>query len=523
MPIMALRTEWVAYGRPAAEALRRELSAAKSSDPLAPVSVVVPTNHVGVAARRLLASGALGPICDRGTGVAAVSFLTVYRLGELLGAARLAGEGRRPVSTPVIGAALRAALADRPGIFAPVASHPATETALVAAYRELRDLSAPALSALAAQSRRAGDVVRLHRTVREALRTAWYDEEDLLDAAIEVLGDEARGPAGLGRVVVHLPERLSRHGAALLRAVAEFGTLVVLAGTCGDERADTEVVRSVRRLGGTPGSPETAARPVAVVGPSRTRIVTVSDADEEVRAGLRSIVGEVRAGTPLDRTALLFADPEPYARIAHEQLRAAGLALNGTAVMPLTARVAGRTLLGLLSLADGGFRRDEVFAWMAGARIHHGGRWAPVAAWERASRDAGVVGGRDQWDRLLARVADEFESEAELDERASRRANVADRTVPHSGRTRPLAPRLRPRADRRSRRRGLDPEGLAGLGELGARPSGRAAGRGAGPVGLAGRRATGRRESGARARPPRLPERGRGPGRPRRLRPDPGA
>ena len=157
-----VRTEWVAFGAPAAAALAREIRAAKGDDPLAPVTVVVPANQVGVAARRWLASGAAGAVCARGSGVAAVTFVTVYRLGELLGSARLAGQGRRPVSSPVVGAAFRAALSAEPGVFGPVRSHPATETALVDAYRELRDLSAEALAAVAAQSRRAHDVVRLH-------------------------------------------------------------------------------------------------------------------------------------------------------------------------------------------------------------------------------------------------------------------------------------------------------------------------------------------------------------------------
>ncbi|MGH9081560.1 MAG: hypothetical protein ACRDYE_16050, partial [Acidimicrobiales bacterium] len=115
---MSVRTRWVPYGRPAGQALRQAIHEAKAGDPLSPVSVVVPSNHVGVATRRLLASGSLGPVADRGTGLAAVTFLTVYRLGELLGAAPLAAQGRRPVSTPVLGAALRAALAERPGVFA---------------------------------------------------------------------------------------------------------------------------------------------------------------------------------------------------------------------------------------------------------------------------------------------------------------------------------------------------------------------------------------------------------------------
>ena len=172
--------EWTGYGREAAEALRAVIARTKADEPLAPVTVVVPSNHVGVAARRLLASGALGPTCNRGTGLVAVSFMTPYRLAELVGAPALAATGRRPVSTPVVAAALRASLADQPGLFAPVAQHPATETALVAAYRELREVSPHGLDAIARKGARAHDVVRLHRATRERLEPGWYDEQDLM-------------------------------------------------------------------------------------------------------------------------------------------------------------------------------------------------------------------------------------------------------------------------------------------------------------------------------------------------------
>src|SRR5207244_10259478 len=84
-PVMALRMEWVLYGRAAADRLRLLISEAKAGEPLEPVTVVVPSNHVGVATRRLLAAGTLGPVCGKGTGIAAVTFLTPYRLAELLG------------------------------------------------------------------------------------------------------------------------------------------------------------------------------------------------------------------------------------------------------------------------------------------------------------------------------------------------------------------------------------------------------------------------------------------------------
>ena len=52
---------WVRYGAEAAEALRGHIRAAKATEPLAPVTVIVPSNQVGVSVRRQLASGALGP------------------------------------------------------------------------------------------------------------------------------------------------------------------------------------------------------------------------------------------------------------------------------------------------------------------------------------------------------------------------------------------------------------------------------------------------------------------------------
>jgi ATP-dependent helicase/nuclease subunit B len=418
MRAVGVRVEWVSYGRPAADALRQAIEEAKGDDPLAPVSVIVPSNHVGVGTRRLLASGVLGPVSRRGTGVAAVTFLTVYRLAERLGSPVLAGAGRRPVSTPVIAAALRSALAEQPGVFAPVADHPATETALVTAYRELRDVSDEGLDALARRSSRAADVVRLHRAARAGLAPRWYDEEDLMAAAVSVLSAAALGD--LGAVVVYLPERLSRHGAELLGAVAGAGELTVLAGSSGDGQADAEVELSVGRLVAAGGkAPDLfstvrpAVHPMAVVGADRTVITTVSDGDEEVRAAVRAVVDATLQGTPLDRIAILHASPEPYARLAYEQLAAAGVAMNGASVMPLSARVAGRTLLGMLALPGAGYRREDVLAWLAGARLRHEDHWISVTAWERISRQAGVVAGRSQWDGLLARVAADHEAEAQ--------------------------------------------------------------------------------------------------------------
>ena len=52
-------------------------------------------------------------------------------------------------------------LGRHPGIFGPVAEHPATEQALVEAYRELSQVDAGALDALRRTGPRATDVVRI--------------------------------------------------------------------------------------------------------------------------------------------------------------------------------------------------------------------------------------------------------------------------------------------------------------------------------------------------------------------------
>lgn len=405
---MVLTAAWVPYGREAADALRGAVADAKAGEPLAPVTVVVPSNHVGVAARRLLASGALGPVTPRGVGLAAVTFVTVYRLAELVGAPALAGAGRRPVSTPVIAAAVRAALADDPGPFAPVAAHPATEAALVDAYRELRDLSPAGLAAIAATSRRARAVVAVHGAVRRRLEHAWYDEQDLMASATATLAD--RPHPDVGALVVHLPQRLSRPATDVLVAAAHHAPVAVLAGTSGDERADADVARTLTRLGVALEQPAPAPLPVAE---GRTSIVTSSDADDEVREAVRAVVDAVRAGTPLDRIAVLHPGAEPYARLCHEHLGAAGVASNGPAVAPLATRVAGRALLRLLALPDRGFRRQDVLAWIASAPLHHQGRDVPATAWERISRDAAVVGGRRDWDERLRQLAEDHAARAE--------------------------------------------------------------------------------------------------------------
>jgi ATP-dependent helicase/nuclease subunit B len=420
---VALTVHPVRYGPPALDRLAALVAEAKADDVLAPVTVVVPTNYVGVATRRAL---------GRRHGVVGVSFLTVYRLGELLGAAALAAAGRRPVSTPVVAGAVRQVLQRAPGVFASVREHPSTEEALLDAHRELRDVSEGTLRVLAAASPRAADVVRIHRAVTAALAPQWYDEADLLEAASRALGR-----TDLGTLIVYLPQAVSLGAGRFLASLGREVTGHVVAGLSGDLTADAGIHRALDRLGvAVAAEPSHAPKPHL---PADVRVISAADADDEVRAGVREVVAAARRGVPLERIAVCYATAEPYARLAGEQLDAAGIQRNGRATIALRERVAARTLLGLLGWPDRAFRRDDLFALLAGAPVRQADGWRiPTSAWERISREAGVVAGAAQWDVRLAALAASQRADAELMrrqpdeapewmvERAERRAQRAE-------------------------------------------------------------------------------------------------
>ena len=136
-----------------------------------------------------------------------------------------------------------------------------------------------------------------------------------------------------------------------------------------------------------------------------TRIVSVSDPDDEVRTVVRMVVDALRDGVELDRMAILFGANEPYARLVDEQLSAAGIPHNGAAVRTLAESVLGRALLALLALPDRDFHRQDVMALLASAPIRADGRLVPAARWERISRQIGIVRGGARWDEQLERHA----------------------------------------------------------------------------------------------------------------------
>ncbi len=401
---MSAQTIATPYGAQALDALTDVVRSAKAADPMAPVTLLLPHNLAGIGARRHLAHG----LSAEGTGVAGIHLATLPRLAEQLAAAGLAP--RRPATSPVLAAAWRAVLDDVRSAFDPVKEHPATVRALVGASRELRDLSTAGLAAVAGASTLAGDVVRLHQAVRESLAERWYDETDLLDAACSVVADDVRAVREMGRLVLYLPQELTLAQSRLARTLGERASLTVLVGITDVRRADRTVRRSLDRIGTSLS--ESTTRPRVA-----HEVRHASDSDDEVRCVVRDVVRTLES-VPAHRVAVLYGSTHPYARLLHEHLAAAGIAVNGAGTRPVIERAIARAFVEVLSLAEADVPRSDFFTAVSEAptRTFEGDR-VPAARWERLSRSAAVVGG-DDWAERLQTSADALEQDIAA-ERAS--------------------------------------------------------------------------------------------------------
>jgi len=397
---VAANFTFTSYGPEATAALSDAIATAKGGDPLAPVTVVVPSNLVGVAARRSLATG---PGVAEAVGLVAVRFETLLGLARLLAGTALASDQRRRVSDPVVGAAVRTTLADSADLLRPVAHHPATERALVRVHREMRELDDPTLDTVAATGAQAHEVVRLHRLIRDRLAERFIDEVDLHRAAASI-GHEDPLLDELGALILHIPGRTPASGLALLAALSDTRPLTVIAARTGDDAADQPLNHLVERLGGNP--PSDPPGPVA----SDLAVHSVADPDEEARVAVREVVAAAATGTPFTRMAIVHPGGERYARLLHQHLRSADVPFNGAAGRRLDESLSGRILLALLDLDDNDFSRAAVMALISsGAVVSADGTAVPATAWERVARNAGVVAGPDQWRSRLGQVMSDQE------------------------------------------------------------------------------------------------------------------
>ena len=380
----------------AAEAwLDSRIAALKGADPLAPLTVVVPSNYAGLSLRRRLAVG----------GYANVRHTMLARLADALGGPSLAAAGRVPLTPVTEEAAIRAALRAVGGIGRQT-NHRAVVGTLRTLFAELGEagLDAEGRRQLAARGRLARIALAAYEEYRQLLMEGGYhDRADLYASAVEAV--ETGGPglvAAWGPLLVYLPARLPAPALALLTALGRAGLVEVGLPDLDDRIADAEPRRWSAALG-----LDWSSLDVHDGGFARRTVLVAPDAGEEVRAAVRRILAELETdGVPLYRTALVYRHAEPYRQLVKETLRSAGLEPVVIGGKPISESFAGRGLLGLLQLPGRKFSRGAVLNWLSS--LPHGGEGPSLAQWDRISRKAGVVKGVEQWrDRLRRKVEED--------------------------------------------------------------------------------------------------------------------
>jgi ATP-dependent helicase/nuclease subunit B len=361
-------------GAAAIEAAGRVIDQTRS-DPLAPALVVCSGPLVALGVRRALGR--------RSGGVAGVEVTTLDRLVEDLAGPQLAGIGHRVASSIEIQAAIRAELAAHPGLFGRVADHHTTEERLVALHRQLDGLDDEVLERMYhSGAGLANDAVRVVRAVNGRTGQA-ETRQRLLHRALDELA--ALVPFARGPLVLFLPEPQRPFEGRLVAALAHRPDCTVLVGLTGEPTIDR---RHLDRLAVWGIQIEgVAAGPV-----NQAAVLEVADPDDEVRAAIRDAVAHAALGLPLNSMAVLYTAVDPYASLLHEQLDSAGLPWCGPNHRPLSVSVTGRFLLRLLELAATGLERSAVITLLsAGPVVDSTGRIVPASAWDRLSRQAGII------------------------------------------------------------------------------------------------------------------------------------
>ncbi len=405
---MALTTQLVAHGRPAAVALADQLTARRGNDPLAPATVVVPRSWVGLSLRRLLAMGTLGNGNGNerapAPGLANVSFLTLPRVAADLAVPALA---RRPGAVALheveLLAAVRAALRAKPGVLAAVADQPATEAAVADAWRDLHGVADESLARLARLGPRQRDLVALMHAVSGLLGPR-YDATDTVRAAVEVLASTP-GSVTLpfeGPLLVHLPPRLTAPQEALVVALGAHADVHVLLGLTGDPSLDEPTAELATRLAGD--TTHVMAQPVPP--PLATHVRVAPTADVEVLVTLRDVLTRVEAGTRLDRIGLAYVSASPYAGLLVDACTQAGLPVVAPPTRRLAQTATGRALLDALAVLDDDWSSASLQHLAAATpAVRHGTSITPGLI-AHVNREVRAIGGREAWRKgLRSRIA----------------------------------------------------------------------------------------------------------------------
>ena len=382
--------------------LRDFIGSLQRDDPLAPVTVVVPSWYAGFYLRHELGR----------SGLANVRFITSYPLSDLLGAPSRDRQKKSPLTAIIENASIRAVLEDAPGRLEAVSSHPSTQQSLRWTFQQLSRAPASTVERLAGRGGLTGEVADLYRRFQVCTENYYHGEDLALSAAEAVRNEPLLGSENVGFTVFFQPRELTPGERELIEALAAAGRCAVFLGLTEEEETDAPIKRLAGDLRGCLGEPQ-SERPTQ---PSRdTRLVVAPDPHQELRWVIRHMMRQAACGTAFHRMAVLYRKRDPYGTLIRSELEAARIPVAGVNPGTLGDTAVGRTLNGLMELSDGELKRDSVMSWLTSCPVKPAEAYAESfspSRWDSISKEAGIVRGMDQWMRRLSSFSDRQERSA---------------------------------------------------------------------------------------------------------------
>src|SRR5262249_7755633 len=136
--------------------------------------------------------------------------------------------------------------------------------------------------------------------------------------------------------------------------------------------------------------------------------------EREVREIARRLLAAAAEGIPFEAMGVLVRRPETYRGAIRDVFGAAGIPYTWGVAPRLGETRAGRSLRLLVTARGEDFARAAVMDFLAAAELRRApdGEGVQPREWDRLSREAGIVAGRLDWRRGLARLARRAEAAA---------------------------------------------------------------------------------------------------------------
>lgn len=391
---MPLRRLFIGPFQPRLEdALGQAHDSLRDRDCLASIHVLVPSHVLGRHLMRLLA---------RGRGVCFnVRFVTFPGLAEAVGIERIVASRRIPLPGMADYLIARKAITTRVGADSylwPILQFPRTPRTVLATLTDLKKAGV-APEHLASASKTLRELAEIYREVERLKEDAGYfDESDQLTLAAD---SAASSPA------------LRDAAAVCLYGFADLNVLERrFFAACIDERPAyafvpedvaghaTLLVKWLESLG---FEHEQLLERSQAVHPA-VSFVSAPGVSHEVQAIAREVLIRAAAGSSFSDAAVLLRNPSEYERTVRDVFDAAGIPYVFIDGIPAAETLAGRLLRLLMRVRLGDYPRPEMMEFLELAPLHQrllkDHPTASPADWDRYSREAGIVAGRNHWRRL---------------------------------------------------------------------------------------------------------------------------